>query len=86
MGVDSVEQGVEVAAGELPAERLGHGVVARLERGEPGADLAEVGEFAWTGRWIRWAFGQALRIRLMEAVPRREEPLSTIQNTRLALA
>jgi len=44
VGVDTVEQGVEVAAGELPAERPGHGVVASLERGEPVADLAEVGE------------------------------------------
>ena len=36
--------------------------------------------------WIRRAFGQVLVIRSAEAVPRWEDPLSTIQNTRSALA
>jgi hypothetical protein len=44
VGVDAVEQVAEVGAGELPVERLGHGVVAGLERGEPVADLGEAGE------------------------------------------
>jgi hypothetical protein len=44
VGVDAVEQGIEVGAGELPVERLGNGVVAGLERGEAVADLAGVGE------------------------------------------
>jgi hypothetical protein len=44
------------------------------------------GQEAWAGRWIRCAFGQVRLIRVMEAAPRWEEPLSTIQNTRRALA
>ena len=44
VGVDAVEQVVEVGAGELPVEGCGDGVVAGLERGQPFADLVEVGE------------------------------------------
>jgi hypothetical protein len=107
VGVDAVEQVVEVGAGELPVERCGDGVVAGLEHGEAVADLAEVGEVVRAddlalddgevdfclvqpggvrGRWIKYAFGQALVIRLTEAVPRWEDPLPAIQNTRFALA
>ena len=41
---------------------------------------------ACAGRWISCAFGQAVTIRSAEAAPRWEDPLSTIQNTRSALA
>ena len=44
VGVDAVQQVVEVGAGEFPVERSGDGVVADLECGEAVADLAEVGE------------------------------------------
>ena len=41
---------------------------------------------ASAGRWISCALGQVLAIRWIAAVPRWEESLSTIQNTRSALA
>jgi hypothetical protein len=37
-GVDPLEQVLELAAGELPVEGRGDGVVAGLERGQPFAD------------------------------------------------
>ena len=44
VGVEAGEELVEVVAAEGPVEGLGHGVVARLEGGEPVADLVEVAE------------------------------------------
>ena len=44
VGVDAVQEIVQIGAGELPAERCGDGVVADLERGEAVADLIEAGE------------------------------------------
>ena len=41
---------------------------------------------AWTGVWTMTAFGKALAKRSMAFWPRWEEPLSTTQWTRLALA
>ena len=41
---DPGQQVLEVGRGELPFERLGGGVVALLEGGEPVLDLVEVGE------------------------------------------
>jgi len=46
VGVDAVQQVVEVGAGELPAERSGDGVVEGLECGEAAGDLVQVGEVA----------------------------------------
>ena len=39
---------------------------------------------AWTGRWISRAVGHRCCIRAIEVLPAWEEPLSTIQKTRLA--
>jgi hypothetical protein len=39
VGVDAVEEVLELASGELPVEGSGDGVVAGLERGQPCADL-----------------------------------------------
>ena len=44
VGVEADEELVEIVAAELPVEGFGHRVVALLERGEPFADLVEVGE------------------------------------------
>ena len=44
MGVDAVQEVVEVGAGELPVEWSGDGVVADLECGEAVADLVQAGE------------------------------------------
>jgi hypothetical protein len=51
VGVDAVQQVVEVGAGELPAERPGDGVVAGFERGQAVADLAEIGEVVGVEDW-----------------------------------
>ena len=44
VGVDAVEEVLEFASSELPVEGSGDGVVPGLERGQPFADLIEVGE------------------------------------------
>ena len=49
-------------------------------------NLDLVSQDACSGVWIMMAFGQALASRLMAALPRWSEPLSTITNTRGALA
>ncbi len=107
VGGDTLEEPVEVGAGEAPVERGGGGVVAILEGEYPCGEGVEIGQVvgvstlrcsmekkisAWfnqdacTGRCTSWAVGHALLIRVTEARPRCEDPLSTIQNTRSALA
>jgi hypothetical protein len=85
---DCVVAGLE--RGEAVADLAEAGEVAGAD--DFALDDGEVEISAWssqeacTGRWIRCALGQALVIRLTEAAPRWEDPLSVIQNTRSALA
>ncbi len=55
-----------------------------LHDGEEDLDLVQPG--AWIGRCTSSAVGQAVLIRSTDRAPLCEEPLSTTQNTRRALA
>jgi len=53
VGVDAVQQVVEVGAGKPPVEWPGDGVVAGLERGEAAADLVRLVKSLGV-RALRW--------------------------------
>jgi hypothetical protein len=84
--------GVVVASlegGELFGQLLGTGDVVRCEQlalddREVDLDLVQPG--ACTGVWTMTAFGKASRGRAAAVQPRWEDPLSTTQNTRRAVA
>src|SRR5215212_4557901 len=81
-------------AGTVPAHWTGH---YTIDISRPSFDeyrrsratscrTAWSNQDAWTGRCTSCAVGHAFLIRVTEARPRCEDPLSTIQNTRSALA